>query len=356
MAAELQRPPPTALIAYLEKSNPFTKPSTLGYNPYQYDTYEREIRAIISELEHLPKLEQILRFKQIIVTPPHTLHEVIIRSQTGGITLQYLKPFLEVINSCLAGSQLSLFELQNALKVVSQNNFTPERGMPITSVYNFLYNSGKNGASFVIIDSENKLRGIMHPDLSRGIIECKHQGFTISDSHSLTADEIADSDARRFLQLTLPSGIIIVIKPDLTNPLFYTKIYSLREVEPVLKYTTEDYFEARKRGSYPMIQHRSHYGVTTVHAPPTARCEQTEPTPVFELVPLSVKELNDMLPLIDGRPRATPVAEGVASLAANPADLSAPLAAAVPFTPAEARREGGTKRRKKNRKSRKNNH
>ena len=252
-----------------------------------------------------------------------------------------MKPFLEVINSCLAGSRLSLFELQHALKVVSQNNYTPERGMPITSVYNFLYNSGKNGASFVIIDSENKLRGIMHPDLSRGVIECKHQGFTVSESYNLTADEIADADARRFLRLPLPSGIIMVIKPDLTNPLFATKICRLREVEPVSKYVEEDYFYAKKHGR----------GV--IH-PLGLRCEQTEPTPVFELVPLSVKELNDMLPLIDGRPRAIPIAEGVASLAATPAELAAPLADAVPFTPAEARREGGTKRRKQNRKSRKN--
>ena len=125
MAAEVQRPPPTALIAYLEKSNPFPSPNTPGYNADQYDRYASEIRAIISVLEHLPKLEQLLRFKQIIVTPPHTLHEVILRSQTGGITIQYLKPFLEVINSCLAtdfSCDAKLFSKHN-LQLLLLHNF-----------------------------------------------------------------------------------------------------------------------------------------------------------------------------------------------------------------------------------------
>lgn len=322
MAAVVPRPP-TALIAYLREN--LDDPSSGIYTNFQPQDarnqpgFQRDLQLLITELSSLSKVDQIFRIVQLS-NLPHRGSDGRLSSPYAELIIPYFKSFINVIQSCVAGSQLSLSEIYD--------------------VIGLRYGLGVNNSlsEFIVIDSTNQLNKCGYP--FQTCIECKPD---VTFTSELKKEEILLPNAREFVRLYLKGqGQTLINMPTFvksSQPPKGTKFFRLTPSEPVVKFIASDI----------ALRHPLWLGFDAS----LPKCDQTEPTPVFELVPLSVKELNDMLPLLDGRPRALPVEAGVASLAATPADLSAPIADAVPFTPAEARVAGGKSKKKYKHKKRK---
>lgn len=305
MAAVVPRPP-TALIAYLREN--LDDPSSGIYTNFQPQDvrkqpgFQRDLKLLITELSSLSKVDQIFRIVQLS-NLPHRGEDGRVSSPYAEQIIPYFKSFINVIQSCVAGSQLSLTELYAVL----------------TLHHGQLLSLQDSTTDFIVIDSTNQLNKCGYP--FQTCIECKPD---VTFTSELKKEEILLPNAREFVRLNLKGqGQTLINMPTFvkrSQPPKGTKFFRLTPSEPVVKFIASDI----------ALRSELWYGFDAS----LPKCDQTEPTPVFDLVPLSLKELNDMLPL-----------------------LAAPVADAVPFTPAESRRDGGTKRRNKNkRKSRKNKH
>ncbi len=181
------------------------------------------------------------------------------------------------------------------------------------SIHDFMKDVKDDSIRFIGIDATNQAHGISMDRPVTKIYECLPDAPALphpsSGKEPIRQKYYLPLKAREFVKIKLTGRDALLVLPKwLFDAIPGTKCFRLVEQPPIIKYVDS------------RIQ-RGEAWDEQLHA----HCEQAEPTPVFELVPLSLEELNEMFGKELGRPQFIPEVK----------EPDVPIALARPLKPIE---------------------